>query len=484
MYDNLDDGKKLKRVLGFWATFGVVVGFVISGTAMVSLGNMAGNAGYASFITMAIALIPMMAAAFAFAELTSMVPGGGMVSEYTMPALGRFWAIFSILSGYVMLISADGGTQQVIAGLSMESLVGIPQPVTSVALLLFVLAINFFGVDFFGKTEAILTMTMLAIFVFVGVIGLSGVGETLGGAAPVHSEFSLGENGWSPVFLSVGTAIWLFIGFDFVCPMAEENIKPHKNIPKALIIGLICIYIMDVIFAFASYRYTPTDLLLNSSIPHVEAAKYLLGNAGFVLMSILTIIAAITTANAHIAALSRMLYGMARERLMPKFFSKLHPKYRTPWCGILFTAGLMVITLVYVTVKGADVSTILTLVNMASITWMCTYIIAMVDVLVLRKKYPDFPRLWKAPFAKVTMPIGILGVLYAIYTMKDTVPMALIALIVFALYAIIWLKTHKISMFETEPLENLVGEVLNRSEKLPEWDEAVKDWISTRKLQA
>ena len=238
---------------------------------------------------------------------------------------------------------------------------------------------------------------------------------------------------------------------------------------------------MDVIFAFASYRYTPTDILLNSSIPHVEAARHLLGNAGFVLMSVLTIIAAVTTANAHIAALSRMLYGMARERLAPRFFSKLHPKYRTPWCGILFTAGLMVITLVYVTAKGADVSTILTLVNMASITWMCTYIIAMVDVLVLRKKYPDFPRLWKAPFAKVTMTIGIIGVLYAIYTMKDTVPMAALALIVFILYAAIWLKAHKIPMFQTVSLEYLVGEVRERSEELPEWDKAVEAWIAKQK---
>lgn len=483
MYDQLNDGKKLKRVLGFWSTFGVVVGFVISGTAMVSLGNMAGNAGYASFLTMAIALIPMMAAAFAFAELTSMLPGGGMVSEYTMPALGRLCAIFSILSGYVMLISADGGTQQVIAGLSMESLVGIPQPVTSALLLLFVLAINFFGVDFFGKIEAVLTMLMLIIFVFVGVIGLSGAGETMGGMEAIHPDFELGENGWSPVFMSVGTAIWLFIGFDFVCPMAEENINPHKNIPKALIIGLICIYIMDVIFAFASYRYTPTEILLNSSIPHVEAARHLLGNTGFVLMSVLTIVAAVTTANAHIAALSRMLYGMARERLAPRFFSKLHPKYRTPWCGILFTAGLMVITLVYVTAKGADVSTILTLVNMASITWMCTYIIAMVDVLVLRKKYPDFPRLWKAPFAKVTMPIGIIGVLYAIYTMKDTVPMALLALIVFVIYAIVWLKTHKIPMFKTVELDHLVEEVRQRSEELPEWDKAVEVWLEKQKAR-
>ena len=119
--------EKLKRVLGFAPAFGAAVGLVVSGTAMFSVGNLAGTTGYATFIIAAIALVPMMAAAFAFGELSAMLPGGGMISDYTLPALGRFWARFALLSGYVLLIACDGGTQIMMGGASVESITGIPQ---------------------------------------------------------------------------------------------------------------------------------------------------------------------------------------------------------------------------------------------------------------------------------------------------------------------------------------------------------------------
>ncbi|MCG8484099.1 MAG: APC family permease [Clostridia bacterium] len=474
-------GQKLKRVLGFWPAYGAAVGLVVSGTAMVAVGNVAGSAGKAAFITALIGLIPMMAAAFAYGELTAMLPGGGMVSDYTMPALGRFWSVFAILSGYIMLIAADGGTQQVIGGLSMESLTGIPQPIVSAALLIVVVMVNLFGVEFYGKAEAILTIFMMVTFGILGIMGLAGLGESAGATVinadvPMISE----EAGWAPVFSSVGIAIWWFIGFEFACPMAEENKKPYKNIPYALIIGLISIYIMDVIFSTAASKYTPTDILINSAIPHVEAAGHMLGSTGFLVMTILTIVAAFTTANAEMAALPRMLYGMARENLVPSFFGKIHPKYRTPWNGIIFTALLMAATIIYITANGADVGTVLSLIMIACICWMVSYAIAMIDVLILRKKYPDYPRLWKAPAAAITMPIGIIGVVYAIYTLTDYLVPALIAMVLFAAYTGIWLKTKKMKMFEKTPIQNIAKDILERSEELPEWDEAVTEWLQAK----
>ena len=74
------EGKgKLKRTLGFPAAYGAAVGLVVSGSAMFSVGNVGGTTGYATWITALIALIPMMAAAFAYSELTAMLPGGGMI---------------------------------------------------------------------------------------------------------------------------------------------------------------------------------------------------------------------------------------------------------------------------------------------------------------------------------------------------------------------------------------------------------------------
>ena len=67
---------KLKRALGFSASYGAAVGLVVSGTAMFSVSSVAASAGHATFISAAIGMIPMMVAAFAFGELTAMIPGG------------------------------------------------------------------------------------------------------------------------------------------------------------------------------------------------------------------------------------------------------------------------------------------------------------------------------------------------------------------------------------------------------------------------
>jgi amino acid transporter len=117
-------------------------------------------------------------------------------------------------------------------------------------------------------------------------------------------------------------------------------------------------------------------------------------------------------------------------------------------------------------------------INIACVTWLCSYIIAMVDVLVLRKKYPDFPRLWKVPFAKIILPIGMIGALFAIFTLRYVFKYAAIVMVVVAIYAVLWNKAHNIPINQKTSLEALVSGVRDRSEYLPVWDEAVEEWLN------
>ena len=470
---------KLKRVLGFPASYGAAVGLVVSGTAMFAVGNVGAISGNATFVAAAIALIPMMAAAFAFGELTAMIPGGGMISDYTAPALGRFWATFALLSGYVVLIAADGGTQLVMGGLALEQMIGVPQLLVSLILLAIIVLVNVFGVEFYGRAEASVTIVMMIVYCLLAVLGSVGLGESLGvaKAIPENAGF-LPAGGWATVFGSVGTAIWFFIGFEFACPMAEENKKPYKNIPYGLIIGLITIYIVDIIFVYGAVKYTDMDVMLTSSVPHVDAATATLGFWGGIIMGGLTICASFTTGNAYCAALPRMLYGMARENLVPKIFAKIHPKYRVPMHGIVFNVFLILLTTVYISLNGGTSDLILMFINIACITWLIAYIIAMLDVLVLRKKYPDYPRLWKTPFAWITLPIGMIGAVYAIYTISYVLIYAVILMAIVAAYAIIWNKAKGLPVNNIVPLKELVKDVRDRSEYLAVWDEAVEKWLS------
>lgn len=468
---------KLKRVLGFAPAYGASVGLVVSGTAMYSVGHVAGSTGYATFISALIAMIPMMVTAFAFGELAAMLPGGGMISDYTLPALGRFWGTFALLIGYVVLIATDGASQLILGGLSMEELAGIPQLPVTLVFFAVVLIVNILNVSFYGKIESFVTVTMMVIFAILAFSGVLGIGEAFGAKRVIQSTSGfLPEGGMSTVISATGAAVWFFIGFEFACPMAEENKKPYKNIPYALIIGLLTIFLLDSVFAVAAVRYTDMTVLRESTIPQTMAARAMLGNVGYILMTMLTIMASFTTANAYIASFPRMLYGLSREGMIPKIFARINRKTRTPIVGLIFTACIILGPVLAVTAHGADTAILDSLISTACITWMISYAIAMIDVLVLRKRYPDFPRLWKAPAARITMPIGLIGVIYAIYTLREYLLGAVICMAVIAGYCFIWCKIKNIDIHKPVDIAETVNNIRERSEYLAVWDEAVDEW--------
>lgn len=475
----MDNQVKLKRVLGFPASYGAAVGLVVSSTAMFSVATVGSISGNATFISAFIALIPVMATAFAFGELTAMIPSGGMIGDYTMPALGKFWGTFTLLSTYLVLITTDGAMQIFMGGRSLEYITGINGIHGFVALIMLgiIIVINIVGVEFYGRAESSITIIMMLIYLVMAIAG--ALNAT--GAEVIESQQGLvPASGWSGVFGAVGTGIWFFIGFEFACPMAEENRKPYKYIPWGLILGLISIYIVDIIFIKGVVAYGDLEVIGASDLPQITAATYTLGRTGEVTMSIITFCAGFTTCNAYIASLPRMLYGLSKQGLVPKIFERIHPKYRVPIPGIVFTAFIICCCLVYLIVSGGHADTVTALINTACICWLVMYIIAMLDVLVMRKRYPDFPRLWKAPIAWVSLPIGIAGALYAIWTMTYVLLAACICMAIVAVYGIVWNKTHGLPINEVVPLERLTKEVMDRSEPLPVWDEVTLEWIEKK----
>ena len=470
---------KLKRVLGFSATYGAAMGLVVSGTAMFSVTQVAGQASHAVWITGLIGLIPIICAALAFSELSAMLPGGGMISDYTSPALGRFWGTLAVLGTYVLLAAADGSTQMAMSGYSLQDVTGIPAIVTSLVFLVLCLFINLFDVGVYGKFAGALPIGMMIAYMVLAICGALGVGESMGIATPVGSTF-LPSTGWAGVFGAVGSSIWWYIGFENCCPMAEETKEPYKVIPKALFAALITIYLIDIVFSYAALKYTDINVLLTSGVSHIDGSRAMMGTIGAVIMSTITILASFTTANSQLAALPRMFYGLARQGQLPKAFGYVHPKYRVPIYGTVTCFLLMFVCTIYICAQGGTAEIMNMFINIVCVAWLGCYILAMVDVLVLRKRYPDFPRLFKVPAPKVTFTIGIIGSIYAIYTISDYILFTLAWLAVVVIFIIVWNKAHKKPINEVTKLEDAVIMIRERTEYLPVWDEAVVDWLKNR----
>ena len=470
---------KLKRVLGFGATYGAAMGLVVSGTAMFSVTQVAGQASHAVWITGLIGLIPIICAALAFSELSAMLPGGGMISDYTSPALGRFWGTLAVLGTYVLLAAADGSTQMAMSGYSLQDVTGIPAIITSLVFLVLCLFINLFDVGVYGKFAGALPIGMMIAYMVLAICGALGVGESMGIATPVGSTF-LPSTGWAGVFGAVGSSIWWYIGFENCCPMAEETKEPYKVIPKALFAALITIYLIDIVFSYAALKYTDINVLLTSGVSHIDGSRAMMGTIGAVVMSTITILASFTTANSQLAALPRMFYGLARQGQLPKAFGYVHPKYRVPIYGTITCFLLMFVCTIYICAQGDTAEIMNMFINIVCVAWLGCYILAMVDVLVLRKRYPDFPRLFKVPAPKVTFTIGIIGSIYAIYTISDYILFTLAWLAVVVIFIIVWNKAHKKPINEVTKLEDAVIMIRERTEYLPVWDEAVVDWLKSR----
>ena len=470
---------KLKRVLGFGATYGAAMGLVVSGTAMFSVTQVAGQASHAVWITGLIGLIPIICAALAFSELSAMLPGGGMISDYTSPALGRFWGTLAVLGTYVLLAAADGSTQMAMSGYSLQDVTGIPAIITSLVFLVLCLLINLFDVGVYGKFAGALPIGMMIAYMILAICGALGVGESMGIAAPVGSTF-LPSTGWAGVFGAVGSSIWWYIGFENCCPMAEETKEPYKVIPKALFAALITIYLIDIVFSYAALKYTDINVLLTSGVSHIDGSRAMMGTIGAVVMSTITILASFTTANSQLAALPRMFYGLARQGQLPKAFGYVHPKYRVPIYGTITCFLLMFVCTIYICAQGGTAEIMNMFINIVCVAWLGCYILAMVDVLVLRKRYPDFPRLFKVPAPKVTFTSGIIGSIYAIYTISDYILFTLAWLAVVVIFIIVWNKAHKKPINEVTKLEDAVIMIRERTEYLPVWDEAVVDWLKSR----
>lgn len=460
---------KLKRSLGFWSAYATSMGMVVSGTAMVAVGNGFGTGGFAFAVPAAVALLVIIMISLSYGELASMMPGGGMIGEYTLPALGRLMAIIAVLAGYLVLVAADGGTQLIIAGDALNQLLGLPAVLFSWTILALLVIVNITGVQVFAKLQIVVSLSMMGVLGGLGVLGVLGLGTGETVENPV-----LGTD-WTTLAQMGAVAIWLFIGMEFVAPMAEEIKNPWRNVPLGMLFGVFTIFLVDTLFGGGLIRYVGLDELAASATPQVLAGEAMFGSAGLLVMTGATVLASFSTGNAELSAVPRMLYGLANQGLLPKAFAKLHPVTRVPVVGVLFTAALMALVLAYASFTNTGIDLILKLISVACVTWLVSYIIAQVDVIVLRCRYPQAQRPFKTPLYPVPQVLGILACIYIIIFISPdpqdrlvilSAAGGLLALI--TLFGVFWLRRNRLPIFSPLPLDRVDDAIKDRSEPLHE----------------
>ena len=401
-----------KAILGFPSLLAVAVGLVIASTTLVSLCQGMGLGGYGFIFSMLIAWVLMIFQAFTFSELAITMPRAGSISSYTEVALGPFLAILATIAGYITVQLLAGPAEIAVASIVIHNVFfpSLSPTLIGIVMLMLFMILNLLGVDVFAKAEIIFTVIKI---VTIGVIGIVGV-VVMGHPQVKYVAPSLGI---SDIFAFVALGVWLLIGTEFTCPLVEEAKNPKRDIPLAMIVGLVIILILNLLFGIASVRHVALNTLSTSSTPHVEVASAILGNLGLYWIGITSFFATAGTINTLLAAVPRMLYGMAHAGQVPSIFKWLHPRFRTPWIGIILLAFGMFIQIL---TGISTVETIVVFIVASALSWLLAYIIAHIDAIILRVKYPDLPRPFKTPFFPVPQILGIAGIVCVmIYIFPD-----------------------------------------------------------------
>ncbi len=330
--------------------------------------------------------------ALCFGELCSMFPYSGGMRVYVGKAFGDRAALTLTFLYLFLAVASAGAESYVFASVLSAFSGGVPPQVWATIFLLATLAVNLRGIEIAGRAQEVLSFLMfgLILAIAIGALLLWPSRAAAGQALPFPAFGNLSGLG-----LAAALAVFLFVGFEWITPLAEEAEDVEKGIPRAMPIAILLLTGSYAIFTLAMSLYVPAEQLAapGNVVPHLQFAPALGGPALLAVMGVVSVLATVTSFNAGIMGTSRMAYALAREGVLPKSLSKVHPQYATPWSALVFLLGVTLVLTLLVAVSGAWQLPVLVAASIEAIV----YSVVAGAVLRLRRTQPDAPRPFRVP---------------------------------------------------------------------------------------
>ncbi|MGW7067001.1 APC family permease [Streptomyces sp. NPDC054855] len=334
-----DTATPLKKSLTTPLLYFFILGDVLGAGVYVLVGQVAADTGGAVWVPLVVALCLALLTAASYAELATKYPRAGGASHYATLAYGPF---AGFLAGFCMLaagIVSVGALARGFAGDYLAEFVTLPVALVAVVFLAALALLNARGIS--ESTRANVLATVIEVGGLLIVIGL-GVWIVLRGDGDVGRLTDLGTPEHGPVAAVLSGAVlayYSFVGFETSVNVAEETRDPRRSYPRALFGALITAGAVYALVGAAAAAAVPTKTLVESSGPLLEVVRA----AGGVPTELFSAIALVAVANGALLTgimSSRLAYGMARDRLLPGFLTKVLPGRRTPWAAIAVTTAL------------------------------------------------------------------------------------------------------------------------------------------------
>jgi basic amino acid/polyamine antiporter, APA family len=401
----------LQRVLGVNALFSTAYGNVGS-SIYYALGLVASFALGLTPVVFVITGFIFYLTAATYAEATAMYPEAGGSSSFARHAFNEFWAFFAAwaqMLNYTITIAISAYfVPHYLGGLFWDALRHPPGDIFfGIGVIVLLCALNIVGVqesagvNIFLAVTDFLTQLLLVLVGFILILSPSTLIDNVHlGVAPT----------WKDFFLAIPVGMIAYTGIETISNMAEEAKDETKTIPEAIkrvVIAVFAIYAFLPLVALSALPVTQNadgtyQTLLGlpesqggyAGDPILGVVKQLdlgaLQGAAEVYVGILAATILIIATNAGIIGVSRLVYSMGLHRQMPDRLRQLHPKYGTPWIGIMVFGAIACLTLIP---GKADF-----LGNMYAFGAMLSFTIAHLAVIKLRNSEPDHERPYRGPW--------------------------------------------------------------------------------------
>ncbi len=331
---------KLARVLGFWGLAAYGTGDILGAGIYALIGEIAGIAGAASWVSFGVALGVASLTALAYAELGSRFPRSGGESFFCHEAFGREW--LSLLVGWLVLASGVvslATVSRAFARYLQELLPAFEVWHLVPVFLLLLTAINFWGMRQSSLANIFCTLVEVAGLLFVIGVALWALGSGERAVEPADAVEANGTD-WVAVFQGGALAFFAFIGFEDMINVAEEVKRPEKTLPAAIATALCVAGVIYVVVAFVAVRIVPPQELAGAPGPLVEVVRRAAPALPAGWFTPVALFAVANTGLLNFIMGSRLIYGMADQGLLPSWFARVHATRQTPWAGIVTVLAL------------------------------------------------------------------------------------------------------------------------------------------------
>ncbi|MEU9226813.1 amino acid permease [Streptomyces massasporeus] len=416
---------------------GVIIGtgiFVLTGTVAKD------NAGPATALAFVAAGVACALAALCYAEFASTVPVAGSAYTFSYASLGELpaWIIgwdlvleFALgtavvavgWSGYIQSLLENAGWTMP-AGLgSREGADTFGFDILAAALVLVLTVILVIGMKLSARITSLVVAIKVTVVLVVIVAGAFLIeGKNYDPFIPKEKPVAAGSSldspliqlmfGWAPsnfgvmgIFTAASVVFFAFIGFDVVATAAEETKNPQRDMPRGIIGSLIIcttLYVLVSIVVTGMQHYSR----LSVDAPLADAFKAT-GHpwfAGFI--SFGAAVGLTTVCMILLLGQTRVFFAMSRDGLLPRFFSHVHPRFKTPHRPTILLGVLIAIL--------AGFTPLTELAALVNIGTLFAFVVVAIGVIILRKSRPDLPRSFRTPWVPV---IPILSVCASLWLM-------------------------------------------------------------------